>query len=83
MKHIKTAAVREDADFTCDVTGKPAVATLLMTFGYGSRRDMDMLRLDLCDEIAEDIVKYLKEKYPKLQYSERDFLSKCPLCDRE
>lgn len=70
MKKIITPAVREESELICDVTGKPAVATLVMRFGYGSSRDLDVLRLDLADEIAEEIAAYLKGKYPNLQYQE-------------
>ena len=35
MKKIITPAVREEAELLCDVTGKPAVAKLIMSFGYG------------------------------------------------
>ncbi len=34
MKKIITPGVREEAQYVCDVTGKPAVAMLVMTFGY-------------------------------------------------
>ncbi len=85
MKKIITPEVREEAEFVCDVTGKPAVAKLIMTFGYGSQRDMDLLRLDLADDVAEEIVTYLKAKYPKLQYLNEDEVDwrRCPLCNRQ
>ena len=47
---------------TTDLTGKPAVATLVMTFGYGSARDLDVLRVDLCNEAAEEVLALLQSK---------------------
>jgi hypothetical protein len=70
MKKIITPAVREDAEYICDVTGKPAVAKLVMTFGYGSQRDMDLLNVDLCSEVAEDVLKLLQGKYPQCKSEE-------------
>ena len=67
MKKITIPGVREEYELICDVTGKPAVATLVMRFGYGSSRDLHVLRLDLADEVAKEIVTYLKGKYPNFQ----------------
>ena len=67
MKKIITPAVREESETLCDVTGQPAVATLVMRFAYGSSRDLHVLRLDLADEVAKEIVTYLKGKYPNFQ----------------
>ena len=39
MKKIIVPETREQAEFICDVTGKPAVAKLTLTFGYGSDHD--------------------------------------------
>ena len=64
MKKIITAGVREEAEYICDVTAKPAVATLVMTFGYGSARDMDVLRADLSKETAEEVLALLQSKTP-------------------
>lgn len=58
MKKIIRPAVREEAELICDVTGKPAVARLVMTFGYGSFRDMELLEVDLCAEAAEEVLKF-------------------------
>ena len=71
MKKIIQPAVREESELVCDVTGKPAVAKLRMEFGYGSRRDMDLLEVDLCDEVAEEVLKLLQSKYPQFQPKER------------
>ncbi len=81
MKKIITPAVHEEAEYLCDVTGKPAVAKLVMTFGYGSQRDMDLLSVDLSSEVAEEVLKHLQSKFPQFQTQEEEsFLSPCPLC---
>ena len=82
MKKIITPGVREESELFCDVTGKPAVARLAMRFGYGSSRDMDVLKVDLCDEVAEEILKLLQSKYPQFQTVETEMLSDCPMCGR-
>jgi hypothetical protein len=83
MKKIITAGVREEAEYICDVTGKPAVATLVMTFGYGSARDMDVLRADLSSEAAEEVLALLQSKYPDFVPMEAEsFVQPCPLCER-
>ena len=83
MKKIITPGVREEYESVCDVTGKPAVAHLVMTFGYGSARDMDVLKVDLCSETAEEVLKLLQSKYPQFQPQEvESFMEPCPLCGR-
>ncbi len=64
MKKIITPGVREEAEYVCDVTGKPAVAALVMTFGYGSARDMDVMRVDLSREAAEDVLRCSSRNIP-------------------
>ena len=82
MKKIITPAVREEAEYICDVTGKPAVAKLAMRFGYGSSRDMDELEVDLCDEVAEEVLKLLQNRYPQFRTQEVDHSHPCPMCGR-
>ena len=82
MKKIVTPGVREEFELVCDVTGKPAVAKLVMTFGYGSSRDLDVLKVDLCDEVAEEVLKLLQSKYSQFQTVETEVLSACPVCGR-
>jgi hypothetical protein len=83
MKKILTLGVREEAEYICDVTGKPAVAKLVMVFGYGSFRDMDVLPVDRSAEAAEDVLKFLQSKYPQMQsHDEESPLGPCPLCER-
>jgi hypothetical protein len=82
MKKIITPGVREEAEYLCDVTGKPAVAKLIMSFGYGSQRDMDLLDVDLSSEVAEDVLKLLQSKYPQFQSVETRERMSCALCGR-
>lgn len=82
MKKIITPGVREEYETLCDVTGKPAVAKLAMRFGYGSSRDMDVLEVDLCDEVAEEVLKLLQSKYPQFQTKEVEMMHPCPICGR-
>jgi len=67
MKKIIVPAVHEEAELICDVTGKPAVAKLTMSFEYGSDRDGDVLEADLCNEAANEILGLLQSKYPQFQ----------------
>ena len=82
MKKIITPAVREEAEFICDETGKPAVAKLVMSFGYGSFRDMDLLVVDLSVETAEEVLQLLQSKYPQFQPKEEREPMDCALCGR-
>jgi hypothetical protein len=67
MKKIITPGVKEVAEQICDVTGRPAVARLVMSFGYGSSRDGDVLEVDLSRETAEDVLAFLQSRYPNFQ----------------
>ena len=67
MKKIIVPETREQAEFICDVTGKPAVAKLTLTFGYGSDHDGEMLEADLGNEIANDVLALLHAKYPQFR----------------
>jgi hypothetical protein len=82
MKKILKPGVREEYELLCDVTEKPAVARLFMSFGYGSRRDPDVLDVDLSDEIAEEILQLLQGKYPQFQTREAEIHARCPFCER-
>lgn len=81
MKKIITPGVREEAEFICDVTGKPAYGKLLMTFGYGSHHDTQMLEVDLSDEAADEIVQFLKTKSPGIKLEDEPMYS-CPSCGK-
>ena len=67
MKKITVPETREQAEFICDVTGKPAVAKLTLTFGYGSDHDGERLEADLINEIANDVLALLQAKYPQFR----------------
>ena len=83
MKKIIKPAVNEEYELLCDVSGKPAVACLIMSFGYGSMRDMDRLYVDLSSEVAEEVLRHLQSKYPQFQPVEmREGFQECPLCHR-
>ncbi len=82
MKKILKPAVKEEYELICDVTGKPAVARLFMNFWYGSRRDLEVLDVDLSDEIAEEVLQLLQSKYPQFQTREIELTTRCPFCER-
>ena len=82
MKKIIQPAVREESEFICDVTGKPAVARLVMTFGHGSFRDMDLPEVDLSAETAEEVLKLLQSKYPQFQPKQVEGYDPCQVCRR-
>ncbi|MEK7678454.1 MAG: hypothetical protein AAB676_21715 [Verrucomicrobiota bacterium] len=63
MKKIIVPETKEQAELICDVTGKPAVAKLTLTFSYGSDHDGEMLEADLSNEIANDVLALLQAKY--------------------
>ena len=75
MKKILVPEVKEQAEFVCDVSGKPAVASLVLKFGYGSDHDMQMLDADLSSEVAEELLALIQAKYPRLKLVDDDFIS--------
>ena len=83
MKKIITPGVREEFKLVCDVTGQPAVAKLVLAFDYyGGVHDCKMLRVDLCEEVAADILELLQGKYPQFSIEEGDPPMHCQLCGR-
>lgn len=83
MKKIITPAVREEAEYMCDVTGKPAVAKLVLAFNYsGGAHDCKVLRPDLCEKVAAEILNLLQSKYPQFKVQENDGFMVCPFCGR-
>ena len=82
MKKVITPAVAEVSERVCDVTGQPAVARLIMWFGYGSLRDGDMLDVDLSAATGEDLLTLLQSQYPQFKTEDRSeqlFLGhRCP-----
>src|SRR6266516_4662506 len=82
MKKVIRPEVREEYELLCDVTGKPAVAKLVLAFDYyGGVQDCEVLRLDLCEEVAVEILKLVQDKYPQFR-SEEGEPSMCPMCGR-
>jgi hypothetical protein len=67
MKKIIVPEVREEAEYVCDVTGKPAVARLTLHFGYGSDHDGERLEGDLCNEVANELLALLQTRYPQFR----------------
>lgn len=81
MKKIITPAVREEAEILCDVTGKPAYGKLVISFGYGSHLDTQVLEMDLSDEAADEIIQFLQKKSPGIKLQDEPLYS-CLLCGR-
>ena len=71
MKKVITPAVTEVCERICDVSGKPAVAKLLMWFGYGSPRDGEVLEVDLSADVGEDLLRLIQSKYPQFKTEDR------------
>lgn len=82
MKKIIKPGVQEESETLCDATGRPAVAGLVMWFWYGSSHDGHRLKVDLCDEVAEDVLKLLLSKYPQFKTVEGEYFMQCPVCGR-
>jgi hypothetical protein len=83
MKKIIKQARREEAEYICDLTGKPAVGKLLMVFDWTSRHDFKVLEVDLADEAAEEILKFLQSKNAQIQTKDQGLAVRhCPLCGR-
>lgn len=83
MKKIITPAVQEVSERICDVTGQPAVARLLLWFGYGSPHDGELLEVDLSNEAGEAVLALLRSKYPQFQTQDRFeemVTRRCPIC---
>ena len=80
MKKIITPGVREEAEHICDVTGRPAVGKLFMTFDFGSRHDLQVLEVDLSDEAADEILQFLQAKSPGIKLRDEPVVGRCPLC---
>ena len=82
MKKVIRPAAKEEYELLCDVTGKPAVAKLVLGFDYyGGVHDCEVLRLDLCEEVAVEILKLVQDKYPQFRTEEGE-PSMCPMCGR-
>jgi hypothetical protein len=67
MKKVLKPAEREEAAYYSDFTGKPLSSCgpdvdLKMSFGYGSKYDGSRFTLDLSDEDADEILKFIATK---------------------
>ena len=83
MKKIITPAVREEAEYVCDVTGQSAVARLALSFDYyGGVHDCQVLEVDLCEEAAVEVLELLRSKYPQFQTRQGDMANPCPMCGK-
>lgn len=82
MKRIITPGIPEKAERVCDITGKAAMARLVLAVEYGSRLDHDGLDVDLCEEVAEDVLKLLRSKYPQFQPKAHEPGPFCLWCHR-
>ena len=83
MKKTIRPEVPEQSERLCDVTGKPAAARLVIAIKYGSRLDNDGMDVDLCEEVAEDVLKLLRSKYPQFQPHPAEGAHVfCPWCHR-
>jgi hypothetical protein len=80
MKKTIKPGVREEYQILCDVTDKPAVAQLAFDY-YGGVHDCEVVRVDLCEEVAVEILNLLQSKYPQFKIEKRDPLV-CPACGR-
>jgi hypothetical protein len=64
MKIIKRPAVREEADYTCDLTGKPIneglPCCLSLQFGYGSTHDGEAYEFHFSEEAEQVLLPVLR-----------------------
>jgi len=70
MQKIIVPGVKEESELVCDVSAKPAMAKLTLTFGYGSNHDGEMLDADLSNEVANEVLELLRSKYPQFRMVE-------------
>ncbi len=75
MKKILIPGVQEEAEYLCDVSGRPAVASLTLKFGYPSDHDGQMLKVDLGNEVANEVLALLQSRYPQLKLVDYEFFS--------
>ena len=85
MKKILVEKVREEAKYFCDKhPDRECFTKVVTTCWYGSRFDMDTLKINLCDECMEEFYKLVKENFgvePK--EDENIFCGECPCCERK
>ncbi len=75
MKKIIKPAKKEEFILICDfcledITEWGSCSTVNFHFCYGSKRDMDMGQIDLCDACSEKILKHVQKKAPSFKLKE-------------
>ena len=63
---VEVKDVTGPEDFTpCDVTGMNRIDDCYITieFGYGSTRDMETFKFDVCDHVGQLVLKYINNMY--------------------
>jgi hypothetical protein len=64
MKKVIIPYQREEAIKLCDKHNKKTAAgNIWLTFGFGSKYDTQEMSIDLCDECADKLLKYLKTEF--------------------
>jgi hypothetical protein len=75
VKKLIKPGVQERAEYVCDVTGKPAVAELRLSFWYeGGEHDKQELHAHLSRETASQVLALLQTRFPSLTLKEWAFL---------
>ena len=64
MKKVLVPYQREEFVKYCDKHNKRECAgDVWISFGYGSKFDCSEIKLDICDECAEKLMKYLEKEF--------------------
>jgi len=64
MKKVLQPEVKEISEFRCDIhNDREACVQLTLAAGYGSKYDLQEIRLDLCDECADNLIHDLKLRF--------------------
>ena len=64
MKKVLTPYQKEEAVLLCDKhNDRECNGHMWLTFGYGSKHDMQEMSLDMCDECADKFLAYLKKEF--------------------
>lgn len=64
MKKVIIPYQKEESVKLCDKhTSRECACNIWITFGYGSKHDGTEMSLDMCDECADKLLKYLKKEF--------------------
>ena len=64
MKKVLVPYQREESIKFCDKHhDKGCAGNVWITFGYGSKHDSSEVTVDICDECADKLLKYLKKEF--------------------